>query len=105
MILRDFYLYPELTEYAHDTTVPFRNQSRSICNYLGRQIKTLKYGSAGFRRICFIGSSHPNPECTINSSNVLSVEIPFDESEFHSIQKIELNRYFGKMIETGIDKC
>lgn len=105
MILKEIYLYPDLVGFPDEVVREFRDQSRSICNYLERAIKPVKFNSDGFKRICFIGSGSPEIRCYINSSKVLIVEVKFDKSEYFSISDHELNGYFKRLIENGINKC
>lgn len=105
MILKELYLYPDLIDFEDDIVHPFRDQSRSICNYLERQLKPVKFNAEGFKRICFIGKKKPNSECFVNSSKVLSVEIYFDENKYKSLEKEQINAFFSQMLVTGIKKC
>lgn len=62
MILKNIYLFPELDDYGREVTYPFKEQSRSICNFLERKIKDLKYNTEGFRTVCFVGKKHPSKD-------------------------------------------
>lgn len=105
MILKELYLYPDLVEYEKGTVYPFRDQSRSICNYLERQLKKIKFNADGFKRICFVGKSKPSPEGFVNSSNILVVEIPFDEEQYKALERNQLNTFFSKLLSVGIERC
>lgn len=105
MILKEFYLYPDLVEYSNEVTYPFRDQSRCICNYLERQIKRLKFKTNGFKRICIKGKLSPDNDCFINSSNVLTVEVCFDEDKYKTLSEDKLNDYFIDMLHEGFKKC
>jgi hypothetical protein len=105
MILKELYLYPDLVDYNDEIVHPFRDQSRSICNYLERHLKLIKFNTEGFKRICFIGKSEPNPECLVNSSNVLIGEVNFDEKKYKSLNEDQLNAFFLSMLVKGIEKC
>ncbi|WP_064792209.1 hypothetical protein [Shewanella woodyi] len=105
MILKELYLYPDLVDFKDNIVHPFRDQSRSICNYLERVLKQIKYDSKAFKRICFIGKSQPSSECFVNSSKVLITEIYFDENKYKSLEKNQLNTFFSQMITSGIEKC
>ena len=105
MILKEIYLYPDLVEYENNTVHTFRYQSRSICNYLERTLKKIKFNTDGFKRICFIGKSTPSEIAYVNSSNILIVEIPFDEKQYISLDKSQLNTFFSKLLIAGIYKC
>lgn len=105
MILKELYLYPDLVEFEDAIVHLFRDQSRSICNYLERQLKPVKFDADGFKRICFIGKDEPNSECYVNSSKVLIVEVYFDEKKYKSLKKDQLNTFFSQMLVSGIEKC
>jgi len=105
MNLKEIYLYPDLVEYENEIVHPFRDQSRSICNYLERQLKPIKFNAKNFKRICFIGKSKPDSVCFVNSSKVLIVEISFDENQYKSLKKNQLNPYFSQLLTVGIKKC
>lgn len=105
MILRELYLYPDLVEFQDDIVCLFRDQSRSICNYLERQLKPVKFDANGFKRICFIGKNEPKLECCVNSSKVLTVEVYFDEKMYKLLEKNQLNAFFTEMLVSGIEKC
>ncbi|WDE08763.1 hypothetical protein SG34_033225 [Thalassomonas viridans] len=105
MILKELYLYPDLVEYSDNVVDPFRDQSRSICNFLERELKPVKFKTNGFKRICFIGKSVANSKCWVNSSNVLTVEIEFDEKQYLTLAEEELNPYFMTLLKTGLIKC
>lgn len=105
MILRDIYLYPDLVEYPISTTSIFRYQTRNICNYLERvALKSLKFKTNDFRRICIIGKSSPNDTAYVNSSNVLGVDVKFNEKEYLSLNTTQLNEYFIELLKDGINK-
>lgn len=105
MILKELYLYPDLVDFDDGITRAFRDQSRSMCNYLERQLKSIRFDAVGFKRICFVGKSDPSSECSINSSNVLIVEVRFDEEEYRTREKDQVNTFFLEMIRSGIKKC
>ncbi len=105
MILKELYLYPDLVEYSDNVTDPFRDQSRSICNFLERELKPVKFKTSGFKRICFIGKSVAGNKCWVNSSNVLTVEVEFDEKQYLALAKEELNPYFITLLKAGLAKC
>lgn len=104
MILKDIYLYPEFQDYGEEVTYPFKELTRSLCNYLGRKVKEAKCETVGFNRVCFIGRNEPNSEPYVNSSNVLGVEIFIDESEYRNTSKDALNKYFSRLVMDGLDK-
>ena len=105
MILKELYLYPDLVDFSSDIVRPFRDRSRSICNFLEREIGKIKFQTEGFKRICFIGKASPKEECFINSSKVLIVEVTFNENEYSKLDKANANSMFSKMLLEGIDKC
>ncbi len=105
MKLKELYLYPDLVEYTDDVICPFRDQSRSICNFLERRLQSIMYKTEGFKKICIIGKSNPCGDCIINSSNALSVEIEFDQNQYKKLGEQELNPYFSDLLKLGFLKC
>ena len=106
MIFKEIYLYPDRGSYDKNEVVyPFKDQSRSLCSYLERQLKKIKFKTKNFNRICFVGHVKPRPECYVNSCNVLSVEISFDEEKYKSLKEDELNPFFIDMLTMAIEKC
>ncbi|MCH5021973.1 hypothetical protein [Pectobacterium atrosepticum] len=105
MILKHIYLFPELDDYGKEITYPFKEQSRSICNFLERKIKDLKFSSEGFKTVCFVGKKQPSKDVFVNSSNVLNVDVYIDEDRYKSISVDCLNDYFVEVIRSGLDKC
>lgn len=105
MILKDIYLYPDLVDYPTELTSDFRYKSRSLCNYLDREVlKILKYKTDAFRRICIIGKASPKDSYFINTSNVLTIEVKFDEKEYQSLHSDQLNEYFIRLLVKGLSK-
>ena len=105
MILKELYLYPDLVEFPDEIVHPFRDQSRSICNFLERELQTIRFSADGFKRICIVGKSSPSTESFINSSKVLIVEVPFDENDYKKLERAQLNTFFAQMLVAGIEKC
>jgi len=105
MILRQFYLYPDMLKYSDTTRSTFDFQTRSLCNYLERKIKPLKFKTTGFKRICIILSNYPSANCEVNSSNVLSVEVYFDINQYKTLNKEGLNDFFVPLLIKGLQKC
>ncbi|EDQ7230751.1 hypothetical protein XL92_004257 [Salmonella enterica subsp. enterica] len=105
MILKEIYLYPELLDYGEEITFLFKKQSRSLCNYIERHLKSIKYQTADFKRICFVCQNEPLSDTYVNTCNVLCVSIPMDEDEYTSKKKESLNEYFINLLTLGVDKC
>lgn len=105
MILKDIYLYPELTEYDIALTSKFREQTRSLCNFLGRHIKPAKIRCDKYNRVCFVCRKHPVTHSYVNSSGVLRVEVFFDMQEYLSKQDNNLNEYFISLVMDGVNRC
>lgn len=104
MILKEIYLYPDLIEFDKSVVGIFRDQSRSICNYIERHLKAIKFKSEGFKRICFVGKKKPSDLAYINSSKVLIVEVFFDEGTYNNLTDDELDLYFFNALSGGVDK-
>lgn len=104
MILKELYLYPDLAEYPDEVVHPFRDQSRSVCNFLERELKSIKFEADGFKRMCVVGKLSPNTKCYVNTSKVLVIEVPFNEKQYLALNEGELNSYFIDMLKAGFEK-
>ncbi|NBF01491.1 hypothetical protein GV819_04220 [Pseudomonas sp. Fl5BN2] len=107
MILKQIYLYPDLVEFhnrAKDTSI-IRDQTRHICNYLERQLSSLKFNSEKFNKICIIGYSNPQNEMYVASTNALAVPIGFDIDHCRSTPKELLARYYIDLLIDGLKKA
>jgi len=103
MILKELYLYPDLTEYPQSLTGRVRDQTRCLCNYLERNVlKKTRFKTEGFKRVCIIGSREPKKTATINSSNIVSVDVKFSESEYSSKSGKELDEYYITLLTEGL---
>ncbi|HEC6738915.1 TPA: hypothetical protein R3747_004563, partial [Salmonella enterica subsp. enterica serovar Thompson] len=105
MILKDIYLYPELTEYDVAVTSKFKEQTRSLCNFLGRYIKSAKVKCEKYNRVCIVCRETPSLVSYINSSGVLRVEVFFDVKEYLNKKFDDLNEYFISLVIDGVNKC
>lgn len=106
MILKEMYLYPDLVEYGDDVVHPFRDQSRSICNFLQRSLGAEKFVAAGFRKICIVGKRRPADGVQVNSSGALSVEVALDVERYRQCASPEeLNAFFIPMLLQGLEKA
>lgn len=104
MILREIYLYPDLTAYPREFTSGVRFATRSVCNYLERcWLKPLKL-QADFKRICVIGSADPRMGCMINSEKVLSVEVSFSSEKWERTQGSARHEYHIALLIDGLTK-
>lgn len=105
MILRDLYLYADLVEFnGHSALTPFRGQTRSLCHFVGSRVAREKF-RAPFGRICVIGASAPGDACSVNSCNVLGVEVPFTAADFAHLDDAQPNDYFIGLLEHGLAKA
>ncbi|WP_330983697.1 MULTISPECIES: hypothetical protein [Enterobacterales] len=105
MILKEIYLYPEILDYREEITFLFKKQSRSLCNYIERYLKAVKYQTDDFKRICFVCQKEPLSNTYINTCNVLCVSIPMSQDEYTNKKKEFLNEYFISLLMLGMDKC
>lgn len=105
MILKEIYLYPELSDYGKEITFPFKEQTRSLCNYLERFIRLEKIHTEKFKRVCFVGRKKPRENNYVNSCNVLEVEFFLDEGIYLNTPKDKLNEYFIKIFLICLEKC
>lgn len=105
MIFTQIYLYPDLVAFPHEFTAVFRDQTRYICNFIGREIAAIKYQHAGFKRLCVIGSPKPRQECAFVPPGVLSVEVDLSREEYETLCKEDLPEYFLRLLTLGFDKA
>lgn len=105
MIFTQIYLYPDLVVFPREFTAVFRDQTRYICNFIGREIAAIKYREAGFKRLCIIGSPKPRQDCFFIPPGVLSVEIELSREGYEKLGKEELPKYFLRLLKTGFDKA
>lgn len=101
MILKSVYLYPSLLDYPVELTSSIRYETRGICNYIERALKSIKYNSEGYDRVCFVGVENP-ARIFVNTANVLEVEVPFDVDEYGRIDRDLIGSYYEKMILSGL---
>jgi hypothetical protein len=102
--LKNIYLYPDLVEFQSDAVRPFRDQTRYICNFLQRHLKSSDLEVNGFNKICIVCKSAPRDACYVNSSNALIVEIPFCVDEYCSTAEENLPEYFIGLLNIGFEK-
>lgn len=105
MKLKNIYLYPDLVEFQSDAIQLFRDQTRYICNFLQRQLKSSDLETNGFNKICIVCKSMPRAACYVNSSNALIVEIPFSVEEYFSVAAEDLPDYFINLLSIGFNKA
>lgn len=105
MKLTSLYLYPDLVEHRSDAAVAFRNQTRSLCNYVQRHLIAGKLQAEGFNRICVVCKRVPAELTYKNKSNVLTAEVQFDIAEYETVADEQLPEYFIGLLEAGIAKC
>ncbi|WP_369934110.1 hypothetical protein [Xanthomonas tesorieronis] len=105
MLLKEIYLYPDLAEYGDDVVHPFRDQSRSLCNFLERGLGAEKFVAAGFKRICIVGKRRPADEAQVNSSGALCVDVALDVDLYRRCATPEeLNEFFIALLLDGLEK-
>jgi hypothetical protein len=102
--IKNIYLYPDLVEFQSDALRPFRDQTRYICNFIQRYLKSHDLEANGFNKICIVCKSVPRGACYVNSSNALIIEIPFCIDDYCSIAKEDLPEYFISLLNIGFDK-
>ena len=107
MILKQIYLYPDLIEFSAcpEDRLAAQDQTRHICNYLERNLSSLKFEANGFNKICFVGYSRPAIEMHINSSNALCVPIAFDMKSWRQMPREKMSDFFADMLRAGLQKC
>ncbi len=60
MILKEIYLYPDLGEFSDEIIHPFRDQSRSICNFLERSLSAEKFETPTSRKSALSAPAKPS---------------------------------------------
>lgn len=105
MLLKQIYLYPDLVEYGDDMIHPFRDQSRSVCNFLERSLGSEKFLTPNFKKVCFVGTSQASDEVVVNASGALIVKVVLDEAAYKKCASPnELNAFFTDMLLEGLEK-
>ncbi|AXA58032.1 hypothetical protein ACNT2N_04170 [Pseudomonas thivervalensis] len=106
MILKEIYLYPDLGEFSDEIIHPFRDQSRSICNFLERHLSAEKFETPNFKKICFVGTRQAVDEPYVNSSGALIVNVSLDTEQYKKCTSVnELNEFFIQRLLEGLEKC
>lgn len=108
MVLKHIYLYPDLVEFINtrpNDLYIIRDQTRSICNFLERQLVKRKFKTEGFNRICIVGYSNVQEEMYINSCKVLSIPILFNIDECRQTPQDKLDDYYAKLLIVGLKRC
>lgn len=104
MILKNIYLFPELSDYGREITYPFKEQTRSLCNFIERRLKEIKYLTEGYKTVCFVGKKKPSEDFFINSSGSLCIDVYIDTDKYKSYQIKDLNVYFIEVLKDGLNK-
>jgi hypothetical protein len=102
MKIREIHIYPDLTVYPAAVTRPFRDRSRSLCNYLERSLRKSSFESAGFSRVCIVGASNPEAVANVNSAGALVIEVPFSSAEFELAPDTQWNELLIGMLTSGL---
>ena len=103
MIFRSIYLDLDRIEFGNEFGYSFLLQSRALCHFLQRKVKPIKFKSDGFNRLVVKGTKK-KVEPFINSSNVLSVRVPFKEEAYRSSESTEdLNEFYIEMLKEGMN--
>jgi hypothetical protein len=107
MILKQIYLYPDLVEFnsrSEDVSV-VRDQTRHICNYLERQLDSLKFDSGGFNKVCIVGYGNPSSEMYVASTKALAVPVAIDMDYCRSVSNDTLVSYYIELLTFGLKKA
>jgi hypothetical protein len=106
MILRGVYLMLEDFDFPDELSNTFGFRTSSLTHFLERTIKPVKFCTSNYGRVVVVGSSHPNPNCTVEGENALCVEVPFDENAYLALRdKEELSEHFIAMLTKGFRKA
>lgn len=102
MRLKGLFLLPDLVDYRTDPAASFRWQTRFVCHYVQRFVTARKVQADGFNRICVICKEVVHVPIFINSSNALTVQVPFDMAVYESTSVADLPEYFIGLLEAGL---
>ncbi len=105
MLLRHIYLYLNLDEYSEELATRFGFRTRYICNFLERRIKTLKYHTDGFSKICVQGKHFPEEACPVIPENAVAPSVKFNQERYRMLGPDEHHEFFIKMLLEGFEKC
>jgi hypothetical protein len=107
LILKDIYFQVDPVEYIDrdDDRLYARDKSRHICNYLGRNLRKLKFEVNGYNRIVFTGfknpddpGNYPDNKFGVNSANALIAPVKFDLDEFKRLGAAEIGDFFYSLL-------
>jgi len=105
MKIREIHAYPDLVLYPPTVTRPFRDRSRSLCNYLERQLRGSPFVTKGFSRVCVVGTSKPKDSPIVNSAGALVAEVPFDLANYQSATGNRWNELLIEILTAGFAKA
>lgn len=103
MLLRDISLYLEPLEYPREYGSNFDFRSRSLCNFIRRQLKKKKVRCSDFGSIAIRGTKTAAGECKIGSTKVLVVDVDFDQSKYDSMEGDSRNEFYIAMLQNGLE--
>lgn len=102
MIFKSIYLNLDRTDFPNDLGYGLLMKSRSLCHFLERKTKTLKFVCDGFNRLSIKGTKEPK-DPNVNSTNVLCISVSFDVAEYRDLQDVEsLNEFLISMLNKGM---
>jgi hypothetical protein len=107
MILKTIYLMIGDEDLPTDFTYSFMKRSRSLCNFLEREVLAkVKFDSGKFNRIVVVLKSAPETDFFVNSEKIARVDISFDRAEYE-LQKPgqDLGLYYIRRLTEGLEAC
>jgi len=106
----DWMLDRRWMQYDKEMFGKFRNNSRSLCNYLGRQARSARIDTEGFNRISIkvrSASQYCNPNTYFSNPNNLHAEVYGDLEKFTALpdQPEPVNEYMIDLLQKGLKIC
>lgn len=105
MLLKHIYIYLNQDEYPKTLVVPFGFGTRYLCNFLERNLRTLKFKTEGFNKICVQGMRQPLIGCPIVPENAALPTVLFDLDEYERLKHNEHHEFYIRMLILGLKKC
>lgn len=105
MLLKHIYLYLNLDEYPNDLATSFGFRTRYICNFLERRLRTLKFYTEEFSKICVQGRYSLEEACPVVPDNAAVPSVMFDQDRYQALGSNEQHEFFIGMLCEGLEKC
>jgi hypothetical protein len=93
MILRDFYIGLDRSQYSTKVAYAFKLRSRCACHFIGRHIWKQQIRVPGFNRISVTLSKGASPKFEVNSLQVVCITMPFEASGHESLSDTDFHEF------------